>query len=459
MTKTIIAGTLALVLCALPALAQDAAQETTTETTVSSTSYETGSWFEWKKMTGDWGGVRTDLANKGITLDIDYTQVFQGNAHGGADTNNAFRESGSGHIELTLDTGKMGLWPGGAFILHAEPIWGGGIDKKVGALLPTNTDAALPGSAEPGFGLDEGGRMLLSEFIYQQVLFEGKLILVGGKLFGARAFDTNAFANNERTQFLNIAFRNNPMIPGFLPYTTMGIGAIVNPTEWLSVMTAVADSSGRAKTTGFETAFHGPADTTVIHEWSFKIKPFDQPGTQRVGFCWSSKDFPTVQPKEPFKSTAGLAIQMLGLDNALKVVGLLADFENGKDNVMVYYNFDQYLYTEANDPTQGIGLFGRFGWARQDVNKPAHFYSIGMGGKGVVPDRDHDTCGLAYYFLDLSNDLPSVFHSEQGIECYYNFEVTPWMHITPDLQIIVNPGGTDFNDVAVVYGLRMEMNL
>ena len=34
------------------------------------------------------------------------------------------------------------------------------------------------------------------------MLFEGKLFLIAGKLWGASAFDTNMFANDERTQFM-----------------------------------------------------------------------------------------------------------------------------------------------------------------------------------------------------------------------------------------------------------------
>ncbi len=166
--------------------------------------------------------------------------------------------------------------------------------------------------------------MILSEFFYQHVLFEGKLILLAGKLFGGRAFDANVFADDERTQFMNVALRKNVMIPGFLPYTTLGVGAVVNPTPWLSVITAVPDSDGRAKTTGFETAFHGPANTTVIHEWAFKIKPFDLPGNQRVGFVWSSKDCQRVDPPWLFNRTAELVFRMLGPSLALKLVNTVA---------------------------------------------------------------------------------------------------------------------------------------
>ena len=396
-------------------------------------------WMSGETLTGDWGGLRTDLAEKGITFDIDATMIFQNNAHGGANTTNAMRLSGSNDIEIGLDFGKMGLWEGGSLLLHAESKWGGGIDKKVQSLIPTNFDAAKPLSAEQGFGLDEGAVFLLSEIIYTQVLCDGKLILLGGKLWGARAFDTNVFANDEESQFLNAGLRNNMIIPAFLPYTNWGVGAIVNPTDWLSVMTAVADTNGRAKTTGFETAFHGDTNYTIIHEWAFKVKPFGLDGNQRFGAVWSCMSYPDLDQSSPPLS------------------GNSTDMSN--TNCGVYYNFDQYVYQEEADPTQGLGLFGRFGYARGDVNAINYFYSIGVGGQGIIPDRDKDTFGLGYTHSNLSNDMPAPFHSEQAVEVYYNIEVFPWLHISPDLQFVVNPGGTDANDVAVVWGMRMHMQL
>ena len=87
---------------------------------------DAGDWLSGDTMTGDWGGIRSDIADKGITFDIDNTIIFQNNAHGGANTTNAARASGSYDLELGLDFGKMGLWEGGSLLLHAEGVWGGG---------------------------------------------------------------------------------------------------------------------------------------------------------------------------------------------------------------------------------------------------------------------------------------------------------------------------------------------
>lgn len=453
----IMLATLAL-LVASPLWAQNAAESPSNQPPESleleRTTKQTPPPMDWShKLTGDWGGARTELANMGLTLDVDLTQVMMVNTRGGASTNSGFRYSGSTDYTLTINTQKMGLWPGGMILINAETKWGDSVIDKAGALSPVNMDAI-----KPGFG--DGCEMTLSEWIlFQRLDDKGMFTLVAGKLDGSRAFDQNAFANDERTQFMNTALRNNLVIPTFLPYTDLGIGLVFAPNDWFRMVTAVADAEGDPSRTGFDTAFHDDANTTVIHEFGFKVHPFDLEGNYRFGFIWSSKDTVDLVPRTPFRQTGGLMMSILGRELATKVVQTIAPFDTNPDNIAVYFNFDQWLWKEAGTTDQGIGAFGRYGWARADVNAVNHFYSMGLGGKGLIPGRDRDTCGIGMYHLNLSNELPSMFHSETGFECYYNIEVTPWLHVSPDLQVIVDPGGTDDNDVAVVGGIRVQMNL
>jgi len=43
-------------------------------------AFQSGDWFSWPKMSGNWGGLRDQLAGQGITFDLDVTQVFENNA-------------------------------------------------------------------------------------------------------------------------------------------------------------------------------------------------------------------------------------------------------------------------------------------------------------------------------------------------------------------------------------------
>ena len=92
------------------------------------------------------------------------------------------------------------------------------------------------------------------------------------------------------------------------------------------------------------------------------------------------------------------------------------------------YNFDQYFYQDTKDPTQGIGVFGRFGTSDGKANPVAQFYSFGFGGKGMIPTREQDRFGIGYYYLKVSGELRDTLPTlllkrfgldhEQGVELF-----------------------------------------
>ena len=66
----------------------------------------------------------------------------------------------------------------------------------------------------------------------------------------------------------------------------------------------------------------------------------------------------------------------------------------------------------------------------------------------------------SYFYVELSDQLHSVFDvidDAQGVEFFYNIEVRPWLHVTPDYQII--DSGLKTNDTAHVLGLRVKIDL
>ena len=108
-----------------------------------------------------------------------------------------------------------------------------------------------------------------------------------------------------------------------------------------------------------------------------------------------------------------------------------------------YYNFDQYLYEPKKGSGEGIGVFGRFGASDGDPNFMHFFYSVGIGGKGVIPSRHNDKFGLGFYYIDVKNPkLQGLFQTrkllrdEYGFEAFYNVAITPWLQLTPDIQIV-----------------------
>jgi porin len=70
--------------------------------------------------------------------------------------------------------------------------------------------------------------------------------------------------------------------------------------------------------------------------------------------------------------------------------------------------------------------------------------------------------GVSYFYTGLSSDFKDLggrlidLQDVQGVELYYNAAVTPWFHLTADLQII-EPADTAI-DTAVVIGLRGKID-
>ena len=109
----------------------------------------------------------------------------------------------------------------------------------------------------------------------------------------------------------------------------------------------------------------------------------------------------------------------------------------------IYYNFDQYLYEPKKGVDQGVGLFGRLGVSDGDPNFMKFFGSFGVGGKGVFDSRPGDQFGLGYYFINIKSptlqgplQTRTFLRDEYGFEAYYNFAITPWLQLTPDIQVV-----------------------
>ena len=97
-------------------------------------------------LTGDWGGLRNPLAAKGVNLDVDLVQSLQGlNSGGLADDSVLYRYGGHAEYLLHVDTGKLGLWPGGFLRLKGESQFGPYLQRhETGTLLPPDAAALYP---------------------------------------------------------------------------------------------------------------------------------------------------------------------------------------------------------------------------------------------------------------------------------------------------------------------------
>jgi len=397
-------------------------------------------------LTGDWGGFRNTMVKRGINLDVDLVQGVQGLNSGGSFRNHdSIRYPYAGHAEyrLNVDTGKLGLWPGGFLTIMGESQFGKYLNgRETGALLPPNAAALYP------IPFDE--TTTLTSVVFTQFLakwfgiYLGKLDTFGG--------DMNAFAHEWKTQFMNTGFGPTPVFFNIFPYSTLGAGLIVLPTDSVQFTFTAASPGGTANRAGFSTLF----DEGVVLDAELRvgIKPFGLPGHQLLGGVWSSTSFTSLAQDPRTAIPVGDIIRgEISLSNALSEVQI----SKTTGSWMAYYNFDQFLYTTKADGSQGIGIFGRMGFGDRNTNILEQFYSFGIGGQGLIPGRDLDRFGIGFYYTNFSNHLPEIVLSgnEIGLEVFYNIAATNWLYVTPDIQVI-EPAGKRAT-TAFLTGLRLQM--
>ena len=395
------------------------------------------------------GGSRDFLVDHGIYFDVSVTQFLQGNVSGGKDNGSA-RYNGTADYWLNLDTGKAGLWSGGAVFMHAESSWQAqrSVNSDVGSLLPTNFDAAMP-----THNVSES--IVLPELYLAQALPANFLLMVGKVNFSG-AGDTNLFANNERTQFSYTGLVNNPILGAFIPYTPLGGAIAWAPNKKNNVTFLATQTKGDATTSGFDN-FDGKYTLGGQYQFSPTIGE-TLPGHYLVLVGYSHKDLIAfdIDPRQ-------LIDQIIGV----------VPVAQKTNNYAFLVNFDQYLWVKGGSPAEGrkhlppvgIGIFGRAGWAPKDRNVIDQFYSFGIGGYGMlIPGRDNDRWGLGWAGTHISSDLRNALGPlgrrlnsfEHAGEVFYNFQVTPAVHLTVNAQVIDSV--VKATDTAFTIGTRLQVD-
>ncbi len=384
-------------------------------------------------LTGDWGGARSSLSDNGITFSGNATQFFSGVTHGGQQT--GWRYGGHNDYVVDIDMDKAAGLKGNFIKIRAEHHYGRNINDLAGALLPANLAPSLPGESEEIYLTN----VLVTQFLSETFgVYFGKLDTLDG--------DMNAFAHGRgKDQFLNTSLATNPALLRVVPYSTLGAGVVIVPAEDSLINIGVLNATDTASTAGFDELFNEGA--VISAEGRFKTSFLGKPGHQLIGGVWSSRNYSSLdQDPRILFPPAGIPIA------------------RQSDSWGVYYNFDQYLFTDECDPTKGWGVFGRFGITDGNPNPISWFLSFGVGGDSPIDGREDDNWGLGWYMNDVRDDLaPAVTtflgtDSGQGAEAFYNYEVTPWFHLTSDIQYI-HPSARNRSNDAVAIGFRAKIDL
>lgn len=384
-------------------------------------------------LLGDCGGNRDWFAQKGITFDYDLAHFYQGVTSGGVDRR--FDYGGHGDYVTNFQLGKLGFNEGLFLKVRAEHRFGQNINRATGAVLPAATLADLP--------VVDSEELLLTNVLFTQALSE-TFALFFGKLDTLDG-DPNAFAHGRgKTQFSNVAFVANPIALRTVPYSTLGCGfAFLGEDGEPLFSFTVLNPVDTADSAGFDELF--AEGVSMAGELRLPTEFFDLPGHQLFAATWSSRDY-------------------VSLDQDPRIVLPSVPINEASGSWSLYWNFDQYLSMGNKKKQQGWGLFGRAGIADDEANPLAWLISFGAGGNNLMSGREADTFGVGWFYAGTSDEVGPLLTAAlgpigdgQGVELFYNWQATPWLNITPDLQVLIPARETV--DTALAVGVRAVMRL
>lgn len=268
----------------------------------------------------------------------------------------------------------------------------------------------------------------LDQAFYEHRWLGERVVLTVGQYDPTAFFDTNAYANSERTQFLAAIFGVNPTLEFGGTDNFYGFGGVlqVRPIKHLNLLLGAMEGDG-----DYQEMFTRPWS---IAEIDVDLDLFGRGGTYRF-FAW--------QNYRHHKADSSL--------------------NTDRENRGAGFNFDQAL-------TDHVGMWGRYGVQDGQI---AHFdqsVSAGFQVAGWGVGRPHDALGIGYGLTMISDDYEAAsavagnprFNANEGyFEAYYRYVVSGdgellGVSLSPDVQYITNAGGNRSLDPIVVYGLRLQ---
>ena len=392
---------------------------------------------------GDLGGVRTLLANRGITFGLTESSEVFGNASGGVRQGVIYE--GLTQFGVGVDAEKAFGLSGGTFNATGYQIHGRGLSLNN---LDNNLNTVSSLEAQRG--------ALLFELWYEQVLLDKKLAFRVGQLAADQEFMVSQYAG----LFLNHTFgwstfpsTDLPSGGPSFPLATPGIRVKYVARDDLTLLAGIFNGDPAGPGRGFPqsrdpsgTAFRLRDGVFIIAEAQYGINQTDGAtglaGTYKFGAYYNSQNF-----ADQHRNASGGSLA--------DPTGTVATARNRRGSYGVYAQGDQLVWRKEGSKDGGMGVFVRVMGGPGDRNLVNFYADAGVTYKGAIEGRDSDTVGLGVAYArisDTASQLDSdtarftgafypIRRSETVLELTYQAQLAPWWQVQPTAQYVFNPNG------------------
>ncbi|WP_099181984.1 carbohydrate porin [Gluconobacter frateurii] len=402
-------------------------------------------WMKQSTMTGNWGGWRPWLTDKGVNITGHYFQDSAGNPMGGKSQNVRYaHEIG---LNFDFDLKKLTGYSIGLFHFIVTSRAGQGLGAKLPAL---NSPQEIYGSPTVRLSL-LSWEMHWNRYVATTV----------GEINSETDFETWSmyWGMNNYCQFQTNAICGMPQSiaynSGYGYYPTAHPGAWVKfypaGNDHYSIQFGVysADPTIGNTHNGWKLNLHGATGTflpfqLVWHQGGKDDYSGPLQTNIKVGGYWD-----TSQVNNVYSQYGLFEIPSNYLVSAptAKVRGRFGG----------WFQFDRMLQRDAADSHRGTSFFASFTWGDPRTAVAPYFVDWGLTRKGTFKNRPDDTVSLGMKFLwvnakisnwvaQLQKDGATGLYrpsGEHAIELNYGWRPTPWLLIRPGAQYIWSTGGTN----------------
>ncbi|MEY2561120.1 MAG: porin [Verrucomicrobiota bacterium] len=394
-------------------------------------------------ITGDWGGYRERLFASGIEVFGFYNSIYNGNVSGGIHPGHATYVDDA-WLGFKFDLEKLVNWKGGLFVVSGINRNGDDLTTKyVGSIFSTQQSVG-------------GQRPFLYQVYLQQKFLDNRLTAKLGRFSASDDFNGSPLYGYSVNNGIDGDIRNVLFDTRFSAYPFAVWAAVVlyDPTPAFNVKLGVfqtSDDMFENDDNGLNWGIEGSDGYTAIVQVGWSPQFWKAPVPIREG---------------------GDAVVMKGLPGHYWIGftysewDLYRRFEGGfKDRSYGFYaHADQMIYQETPGSDQGLIAFVASGYYPQTEIAIVPFQvNAGLNYKGLFPCRARDRTMLHFIYGDLSRDYArcvrrpgsALAESEKVVELAHRFQLTPWSYFQPDIQYVIDPGGTGDIPNVLVIGAQM----
>jgi porin len=405
-------------------------------------------------LTGDWGGARERLFADGIDMFGFYNSIGNGNVSGGTHPRHATYVDDA-FVGFKFDLEKLVGWRGGLFVVSGINRNGDDLTTKyVGSIF----------SVQQSVG---GQRPFLYQVCLQQKFADNQFTAKIGRFSASDDFNASPLYGYSVNNGIDGDIRNVLFDTRFsaYPFAVWAAALLYDPTPEFNAKLGIFQTSSRMfenDDNGLNWGIEGEDGYTAIFQFGWAPQFFRQPVSSTVADSKSAardgKTTETVVTKG-YPGHYWIGFTYSEWDLYPRFAGGFEDHSYG-----FYVHGDQMVYQEAPGSDQGLTVFVASGYYPQSEISIVPFQvNVGLNYKGLFPGRDNDHTMLHFIYGDLSRDYARVkiqpgghlAESEKVIELAHRFQLTPWSYFQPDLQYVIDPGGTGDIPNALVIGAQM----